>query len=267
MDYVAPLISGMIIALGSWLPVGPEGHSFTALLGAVAPSYGDYLVPSYLGVMFATLFYFRELIALGSQNAIKKHLDSDTMYFIYASVFTLLVGYPILKTVSDAVDPGTSDLINAIAGFGLVLVGLLAGTRVQAPLEGIERSIREKKDEATLVDAVVSGLAQGVALIGGLSRSGFVLLGLASTGMDVKRALELSFLVAPVYLVLKLAFMGGWDPKLPVALLFTAFLAAFVVSLVTMKLLLKLAGAVSRRTFLVSFGLIAIAVYLMGVVM
>ncbi|NJE01825.1 undecaprenyl-diphosphate phosphatase [Thermococcus sp. JdF3] len=267
VDYVAPLISGIIIALGSWLPVGPEGHSLTTILEAVAPSYGDYLVPAYLGVTFAILFYFRELIALGSHNAIKRRLDPDMMYFIYASVFTLLVGYPVLKTVSDAVDPGTSDLINAIAGLGMILIGLLAGTRGRAPLEGIESSIREKKDEATLVDAVISGLAQGIALIGGLSRSGFVLLGLVSTGMDVKRALELSFLVAPVYLVLKLAFMGGWDPELPVALLFTAFLSAFVVSFVTMKLLLRLAGAVGRRAFLVSFGLIAIAVYLMGVVM
>jgi len=267
IDYVVSLISGMIIALGSWLPVGPEGHSFTTILEAIAPSYRAYFVPSYLGVTFAVLFYFRERIALGSRNAIKRRPDSDTMYFIYTSVFTLLVGYPIMKRVSDAVGPATSDLINALVGLGMIMIGLLAGTHFRAPLEGAESSIRKEKDEATLVDAVISGLAQGASLIGGLSRSGLVLLGLVSTGMDVKRALELSFLAAPAYLILKLAFMEESGPELSIGPLFTAFVGAFVVSFVTMKLLLKLADTVGRKGFLVSFGLIAIAVYLMGVVM
>ncbi|ASJ08877.1 bacilysin biosynthesis protein BacA [Thermococcus siculi] len=266
LDYISPLVSGIIVALASWLPIGPEGHAVSGLLESLAPSYGDYLVPSYLGIIFAVLFYFKNLIALDTQSAIKGRVSSDLRYFFYASIFTILIGYPVIRGLEDAVSPATSDLINAVIGLLLIALGLIYRGRKLAPLEDVEGRIREDENEATLLDSIVSGITQGAALIGSVSRSGLVLLGLSSTGIDVKRALELSFLVAPVYFVLKLLFMT-WNPELPVSLLFTAFLSAFVVSLITMKLLLKMAEALGRRRFLIVFGSIAVVVYLLGVMM
>lgn len=267
LDYVSPLISGIIVALTSWLPVGPEGSAVSEILESVAPSHADYLVPSYLGVTFAVLFYFKNLIGIDTQSAIRGRVSSDLRYFLYASLFTIFVGYPIIGRFQDALGPEGSDLVNAIVGIALILIGLIYGSRAGAPLENVEGQMKEKEGEATLLDSLISGVLQGVSLVGSISRSGLVLLGLSSTGLNVKRALELSFLVAPTYLVMKLIFMGGWEPGLPVALLFTAFLAAFVVSLITMKLLLRGAEALGRRLFLVIYGSMAIVVYLLGVVL
>ncbi|AFL94501.1 hypothetical protein containing Bacitracin resistance domain [Thermococcus cleftensis] len=264
VDYVAPLISGIVIALTSWLPVGLEGQVIGSILDSVTPDHSSYLVPAYLGTTFAVFFYFRDYIALGSGNALRKRFDSDMLYFVYASLFTLLIGYPLLRTFSNEISPAGSDMVNALVGLLLVLLGLFTGEKV--PFEKVAGIMREREDEATLVDSVLSGVAQGVAVVGGLSRSGLVMLGLASTGVSLKKALELSFLVAPVYIVLKLAFVGNGEPGLSVAFFFTAFLSAFAVSIITMKLLIKLAEDTDRRTFLVLFGLIAIAVYLMGVI-
>ncbi|NJE60793.1 undecaprenyl-diphosphate phosphatase [Thermococcus sp. 21S7] len=266
-EYVTPLVSGIVVALSSWLSISPEGYFVSNLLRGIDQAYVDYLVPAYLGVTFAVLFYFKEEIALGSQNVLRKSFDPDTRYLLYAAIFTVLLGYPILVEVRDVIGPRTSDMVNAAIGALIILLGLLAGTKSGAPFKGVESRIREEKGEATLLDAMLSGLSQGIALLGGISRSGLVLLGLLCTGINVRRALEMSFIVAPVYFVMKLAFLGGWEPALPVSLLFTAFLAAFVVSIVTMKSLVKLSESVSRRGFLVAFGSIAVAVYLLGVIL
>ncbi len=265
-EYMAPLISGIVVALSSWLPTSPEGYSLVRFLSAHYTSYGDYMVPAYLGVTFAVLFYFKERIALGSQNALRRSFDPGIKYFVYAAIFTILLGYPLLTGLSDLAGSKVSDFINALVGFMIFLLGLFLG-RFHPVLERVEGKMREEKDEPTLIDSISSGLLQGVSLLGGLSRSGFVLLSLLFSGLSVKKALELSFMIAPVYFVMKLAFMEGWDPALPVSLLFTSFLAAFVGSILTMKGLLKLVDLLGERLFLMVFGLIAVAVYLVGVIL
>ncbi|WP_258084967.1 undecaprenyl-diphosphate phosphatase [Thermococcus thermotolerans] len=265
-EYIAPLVSGVVVALSSWLPTSPEGYSIMGFLEGVTPAYVDYLVPAYLGVTFAVLFYFKEKIALGSQRALRRSLDSDVKYLLYATLFTLLIGYPLLVGLRVVIDPKVSDFINALLGFAIFLFALFMG-RFRPLLGGTKEKISEEKDGATLLDSIVSGLLQGGTLMGGFSRSGFVFFGLVVTGVTAKKALELSFLIAPVYFILKLAFVGGWDPELPVPLLFAAFLSAFVTSIVTMKGLLKAVEVFGERGFIAVFGLIPVFVYLVGVIL
>ncbi|ASJ12085.1 undecaprenyl-diphosphate phosphatase [Thermococcus thioreducens] len=264
-EYIAPLVSGVVVALSSWLPTSPEGYSIMGFLEGVTPAYVDYLVPAYLGVTFAVLFYFKEKIALGSQRALRRSLDPDVKYLLYTTLFTLLIGYPLLVGLGVVIDPKVSDFINALLGFAIFLFALFMG-RFRPLLGGAKEKIKED-DGATLVDSIVSGLLQGGTLMGGFSRSGFVFFGLVVTGVTPKKALELSFLIAPVYFILKLAFVGGWDPALPVPLLFAAFLSAFVTSIVTMKGLLRAVEVFGERVFLALFGLIPVFVYLVGVVL
>lgn len=265
-EYIAPLLSGVVVALSSWLPTSPEGYSIMRLLESATPAYADYLVPAYLGVTFAVLFYFKEKIALGSQRVLRRSLDSDTKYLLYATLFTVLLGYPLLVGLEGFIDSKVADFINALIGFAIFLFALFLG-RFHPLLGGTKEKIREEKDGATFVDSIVSGLLQGGALIGGLSRSGLVFFGLVVTGVTAKKALELSFLIAPVYLILKLAFVTGWDPALPVSLLFTSFISSFVASMVTMKGLLRAVEVLGERTFIAIFGLIPVFIYFVGVIL
>ena len=267
MDYASPLITGIIVSLASWLPLVPDGSAISRVLGSMVPAYADYLVPAYLGITFAVLFHFQHRIASDVQGVVRGRVSPDIRYFFYASLFTILVGYPILGNMRGTFGPDNSALVNAIVGIALVFVGLICGGRTKSPLEKVDVMMRDREDDVTLLDSIVSGVLQGVSFLGSVSRSGLVLLGLSITGMDVRRALELSFLIAPTYLVMKLLFMGEWEPGLPVGLLFTAFLAAFTMSLITMALLLRLSEALGRRLFLVIYGLVAIAIYLLGVVL
>jgi len=262
-DYVSSAITGIVMALISWLPIG-TGEAVSHFLGSVAGAYRPYVVPSYLGVIFAVLFYFRNLIAVGTQKALRGSFSPDLRYFIYASLFTLALGYPIAAGGWKVLDPLASDAVNALIGAFLILVGVLCW-RKGAPLENVGKRLREA-DEPTLLDAVSSGVSQGFAMLGELSPTGLVLLALSATGMKPRRALELLFMIYPVYLTLRLLFLGSWNPAMPVYLPFTAFLAAFVTSILFMRFLLVAGERLSRRTFLILMGLVPIAVYTLEVI-
>lgn len=264
-DYISSILSGVIVALSSWLPTSPDSYTVVRVLSGVAQGYQEYLVPAYLGVTFAVLFYFKEKIALGSQNALRGRFDSEIKYFAYASIFTILLGYPLVR-LTGLEGSRLADLVNSLLGLLFILAGLFL-PRFRSVAQGFEDKMREERSEPTLLDSIISGILQGVSLLGGLSRSGFIILGLTLTGIDVKKALELSFLIAPAYFIMRLASMEGWNPSLPVSLLFTSFLAAFVASLITMKGLIKLSCVLGDKTFLAVFGLIGILIYLMGVVL
>ncbi len=264
-DYLSSLTSGAILGFVSWFPVGPGGRAVTSLLEALAPDYSSYVVPAYLGIVFSLIFHLRDWIARAVQGVLTGRSGSEVRYFLYASAFTVLVGYPIIRGLETVLNPGSSDLLNAAVGAVLVITGVFGG-RVMSLLAGVEDRLREDPDEPTFLDSLISGLLQGLSFVGDVSRSGLVLLGLSGTGIDVERALELSFLIAPTYLVMKLVSLGRWEPGLGVTLLFAAFLSSFAVSLLTIRLLLRGARALGRG-FLVPYGSVAIVFYLMGVMM
>ncbi len=189
------------MALSSWFPISPEGYSIMKLLGVITPAYLDYLVPAYLGVAFAPpLFYFWRRLSLGSQRALTGTLNSDMRYLLYATVFTILIGYPpLLTSLKDFTGSTFTDLINAIAGL-LILLLALSLDRFRPVLRKTRERMGEEKDDATILDSIISGLLQGISVVNGFSRSGFVFLGLIATGLPSKRALELSFLIAPPFI-------------------------------------------------------------------
>ncbi|NJE06395.1 undecaprenyl-diphosphate phosphatase [Thermococcus sp. M36] len=263
--YLTPLISGIIIGLGSWLPMSPDGYSVERVLSLLSPGYADYLVPAYLGTTFAVFFYFRERIASGSQRVLMRAPDSDVRYLVYASLFTVLIGYPVMVGPGTALSRSAADLVNALVGAMLLGLSLLFG-RFRCPLKRVQEKLRAESGEPTLIDSVAAGLAQGAALLGGISRSGLVVLGLVCTGVGVKRTLELSFLIAPAYFITRLLFIR-WDPVLPVSLLFASFLTAFAASMLAMNALIKFVDVMGERAFLGAFGMIPVIVYLLGVVL
>ncbi|ASJ10925.1 hypothetical protein A3L12_06230 [Thermococcus sp. P6] len=255
LDYLTPAVSGVVVALSSLFPISPEGYSVLKSLEALTPACGDYIVSAYLGVTFALLFNFRNEIGSGSQRVLRGIPDPDMRYLLYSTVFTLLIGYPLLTNNGIPLSPRTADLINAVTG---ALILSLMGRP--------GRKTEWGEEEKTLVGSIVSGSLQGGALIGALSRSGLTFLGLLVTGIPVKKALKLSFLTAPTYFVLKLAFVG-WQLKLPVPLLFTAFLTAFLTGMVTIKALFRAVDVLGERGFLILFGSLPVIVYLMEVIL
>lgn len=248
------VLTGIITALASWLPLNPEGSLFSPLVNQT-----EFLVPAYLGITFAVLFRYRERFSEMLIKAMKGIYDPELKFIVFAAVFTVTVGYP-LERFSCAVSDFSSLIINAGIGVFLILMALLW------PKLAILKRIDEKlPEQPSILDALSGGILQGLSVLGTLARTGFVTAGLVVPGHSVKKSLEWGFMVAPAYFVFKLAMIRTWKPDGPAWVPFTAFLLAFVVSLLTMRVLETLAER-NERKFLAIFGLIPILALILEVI-
>ncbi|MEB1807437.1 MAG: UDP pyrophosphate phosphatase [Bacillaceae bacterium] len=118
-----------------------------------------------------------------------------------------------------------------ITGIALLLIRNLKGNK--------------NENEITLIDTVIVGMAQALALIPGISRSGATVVAALGRNVEPKVALKFSFFLSiPVSvgsLVFKLGDIGAAliVPGLTVPYI-TAFLVSFLVSIMAIKLFINL---------------------------
>ncbi|WP_297499422.1 undecaprenyl-diphosphate phosphatase [Thermococcus sp.] len=245
---VDAILSGFIAALASVLPLSPEGEPFSSLVS----DYSYLLVPAYLGVAFAIFFYFRDEFSRQCLQAMRGIYKPSLKFVAFASLFTVLLGYPLWRFSLNL--PGeVSAIINALSGGLIVLYSLRPNLN---PLKGPDGKLPE---EPSMVDSLSAGLAGGVAVLGSLSRTGLVLPALIIPSHKPRKAVEWALWVAPAYILLKLTLIS-WNSSGDVWIPFTAFLSAFITSLLVIHLLLVLAER-RGRGLLVTLGLISVVVY------
>jgi len=259
MGYGAALIAGILWGLTPWLPVSDSGNFATSLLSGFT-GYGGYFIPAYLGALMAALYHFRNEISEGLRRLLFRDVRVEMKFLFYSSMFTILVGFVLYAGLKARLSPVMADAVNAVVGL-LIMLCAFAG-----PLAGnINVEMKGHPDDPSLMDAIVSGIAQGFAAVGGLSRPVLTVGSLLAGGLRAKRALELSFMMAPVFMTLRLLFTGS-PPTPPMPVAFSAFLTAFVVSLLLMNGLLMLAEKLGNRRFSLLFGGTAVLVCVVGVI-
>ncbi len=91
------LLSGILAALTSWLPMSPPEGSFGRLIDGVI-SYTAFLVPAYAGIMFSVLYRYRERLSKEPLMALRGGAEtSELQYFVLGFLLTLLLGLPLAK--------------------------------------------------------------------------------------------------------------------------------------------------------------------------
>ncbi|WP_297506718.1 undecaprenyl-diphosphate phosphatase [Thermococcus sp.] len=245
---VDAILSGFIVALASILPLSPEGEPLASLIS----KYSYLLVPAYLGVAFAVLFYFRDEFSRECLHAMRGIYRAPLKFVAFASLFTVLVGYPLWRFSPD-LPKEVSAVVNLLLGAIIVLYSLRPHLN---PLKDPDEKLPE---EPSMVDSLSAGLAGGIAVLGSLSRTGFVLSALILPRHKPREVLEWTLWVAPAYMFLKLALIP-WNSSGDVWVPFTAFLSGFITSLIVIYLLLALAERRGKEV-LVILGLIAVVVY------
>ena len=153
-----------------------------------------------------------------------------------ATVVSAAVAFPLLLTLSE--------LSAALGGGAMLMVAaamLVTGAvQLRRPSSGGRTG-----DDADAVDGVLAGVAQGVAVVPGLSRSGLTVAVLLGRRLEGREALTLSFLMsvpASLGAALYVAVSSGVEIDAEAAV---AAVVAFAVGLATIKLLLGLAARVN----------------------
>lgn len=207
------------------IPISSSGHLVIVqdLFGLKMENLSFEILVNF-GSLIAVLIIYRQdiirLIKNGTQHLIKrdKQTKDDFNFIFYLIIATIPAGViGILFEDQIAATFSTSKMVGLtliITGFALWVIRNLRGRKIDGDL--------------TLKDAIIIGLAQSVALIPGISRSGATIVAAMLLGLKQETAFRFSFLLyIPVsFGTLLLSIDKLFDERL--AVLWIPYLLAFL---------------------------------------
>lgn len=251
------LVLGLIQGLTEFLPISSSAHLSLAplLLGWKDPGLA-FDVALHFGTLIAVLWYFREqwreLLVAAAAIVTTRRVDTiekKRVVFLILATIPGAVGGLLLEEKAETVF--RAPVITACA---LIVLGII--------LWAVDRLRSQEKPLATMrwLDALLIGLAQVVALVPGVSRSGATITAGRALRFDRQSAAVFSFLMSMPIIAAAVILKG--DEVLQsggiTAPLITGVLAAAVSSWLAIAILLRY---VSRH----SYGIFALYRVILGV--
>lgn len=236
-DIIIYSFLGLLQGLTEPIPISSSGHLVLAqeFLGLKIEGLSFEVLMNFASLLAVLLIYKKELVALtsGSWQYIRHRKSENRAEFRF-------VVYLLIATIPAAVIGLIfNDFIsNSLKGVQVVGVTLIITGIALWLIRNMQGSKQDK--DLTLKDSIIVGLAQAIALIPGISRSGATIVAAMSLGMKQQTALKFSFFL---YIPISLGSMlleGSQilrDPEL--FRLALPYSAAFLLSLVASYFSLK----------------------------
>ncbi len=253
LNYLSSILLGLVQGVAEFLPISSSGHLslFQHFFGLVDPESGGNLffdVLLHLGTLIAIfVYYWKDIVALlrefvslvaclfsAKRRAQVQRLSPDGRMIVMIVLATLPLF--VILPIKDKVEGLYGSTL--FIGFALLATGCI--------LFFSDRMAHGRKTarSATMLDAILVGCAQAVAIVPGLSRSGTTIAAGMTRGFSRKFAVRFSFLMSiPAVLganiiSIKDAVAEGIDPAmLPIYLVGTVVAAVsgyFAIRLVNM---------------------------------
>ena len=200
MTYWNAILLGLVQGLAEFLPISSSGHlavlqNFLAIGDMENHMLFDVLV--HLGTLAAVILAFwKDVREVAVEFARMLHLRKTPRGMKPNRRERRLIGFLILATLPLIPAAFLSNVVESLyqntffIGFAFIMTGFL--------LFAADRMGHGNKDErsATSADAIVIGLAQAVAVVPGLSRSGTTISAGMLRGLDRNFAVRFSFLLS-----------------------------------------------------------------------
>lgn len=252
---------GIIQGIAEWLPVSSEGLIALAQLNFFGASGIGTIVQLALflhfGTMAAALVYFwKDIAGLARslfwwRNAGAKD-RALLKFFIVATIVSGALGFLLLKglvVVGSFVD-SSARVFTGFIGFLLLVTALLQFQK--------KNFAERDRGDMTLADGILLGVAQGLAVLPGLSRSGLTVAVLLFRGVKGDAAFALSFLLSiPIVFLGNILLNVHTDFFRPIFLI--GLFASFTFGLLTIHALLKFAEKEKIGYVAFVFGLLTFA--------
>jgi len=179
------IILGIIQGIAEWLPISSTGHLRLAehFMGEPLPIL--YAVTLHVGTLIVIFAFFRKDIKSILSALIHLDFRSETgkliPLIIVGSVPTALIGF----ITSDWIEAKFRDVVPIAVA--LIICGLLLYA---------SKFAREETDSISYRTALIFGVAQGIAIIPGISRSGTTIAVALLLGLKREKAFRFSFLLS-----------------------------------------------------------------------
>ncbi|MBU1018735.1 MAG: undecaprenyl-diphosphate phosphatase [Patescibacteria group bacterium] len=221
MSIFHSLILGLLQGITEFLPISSSGHLvlFETILKLEVETLKGFDVALHVASLLAILFYFRKKII---QIILK-----DQKYILWLIVGTI-PAVAIGLTLEDKIDA----IFRGTLAVGIVMA-------VTATFFLIAEKFKPQKSNLTAKKSFIIGLAQALALIPGVSRSGSTIAAGLLTGAERVKAAEFSFLLGSVAITGAGLLTALDDPQLPATQpLIAGFLASLIASYFAIKFLM-----------------------------
>jgi undecaprenyl-diphosphatase len=267
MTFVEAILLGLIQGLTEFIPVSSTAHIaiLARLFGISTPGFTFEVLLHLASLLAVVIYFWRDLWQLLQGNLRYLRLlpgrsAEDTVAFRFACL--LGVGTVITGVLGLLLEDAMGDAIKAPR---VMAVGLLLTAVLLVLVERMATRIGNRKEnELTWMDGILVGLAQTVAVIPGISRSGSTLIAGLALGMARETAVRFSFLLAiPVLLgsaILAVRDISSGDlGNLGAPALGLSFLVSFIASMVSIAWLIRLLK--QQRLYWFSIYLVLLAAY------
>ncbi len=179
---------GFIQGITEFLPISSSGHivlfgSFFELDNLVLLS-----VVAHIGTLFAVLFCYRKKLF----SLIRHPINKTNLNLIIATIPTVIIVLLFNKYIEDSFSINT-----LVWGFLISAIALVIADLVKTKNKYIKKS-----------SALYMGLAQGLAIFPGISRSGSTLVCGLLLGLDKQEALDFSFLMSIPIIIASAVYEG-----------------------------------------------------------
>jgi len=265
------IVLGLVQGVAEWLPISSEG-----MIVLVKNNFfgGGSLVDIiktalflHLGTFLAALIYFRRdvknmMLRLNLNVEVKpqqEQIEASRMlrFIIIATLISAVLGWGLLELLTDLENSIvlTTRFINMTIAILLAITGVV---QLKKNKNSRHRSTLELKDN----DSVLLGVAQGAAVLPGLSRSGLTVSVLLLRNFQDIQALRLSFLLS-LPIVLGGNILLNFNQAIFSLNNLIALLSSFIFGYITISLFLKLAEKINFGWFAIIFaGLVFLSIFL-----
>lgn len=257
MNELQALILGILQGLTEFLPVSSSGHLEIghALLGDTSTNNLLFAVVVHVATVLSTIVVFRKDIFMLLKDLFKFQWNESTIYvskLVFSALPVLVLGLFF------------KDEIEQLFVGNLVLVGsMLLFTSV---LLGLTHFVKKAEGEITFFKAFLIGIAQAIAVIPGISRSGATIASGLLLRTKKNEIARFSFLMVliPIIGAAFLDIVGGEvtsDTSIGVLPLAVGFIAAFISGLLACSWMIKIV----KRGNLIYFAIYCLVIGLIAI--
>ncbi len=258
MSWIEALILGIIQGLTEFLPISSSGHLELgkAILGTQIEDNLTFTVVVHMATVCSTIIIFSKDIKLIIGNSLKTKLNEYHIYLfniIISCIPVLIVGVFFEEEVEQFFN-------NKLTFVGLMLL-------ITATLLGFTYYAKEKNKNISTSNAFIIGIAQALAVLPGISRSGATIATGLLLGNKREEVARFSFLMVLIPIVGKMGMdvVSGeiQHSSIKPEILIAGFLSAFISGLIACKLMI----AIVKRSKLIYFALYCLIIGILAIVL
>ena len=254
MNIIHSILLGLIQGITEWLPISSEGQSMLFMMGFLGISPEDALslaIFLHLGTTFAVILKFRSRFV----DIVRLRSSYDSQLFKILLISTIATGITAIPLFFLIKAFTHGDAVMLLIGVMLIITGILLGT------PGRRAPGYKQMEDMNVKEMVFLGLAQGLSILPGISRSGTTITFLLLDRMNQKDALEVSFLISVPAVLGAVTLSLLTSPSqlsLPLNDALLMISTSFIAGYATIDALLRFAERLNFSKFCMILGLLTI---------